>query len=414
MNTNRTGTSFPLVVIGAVVVSGLLVAACAPEPEPAKPPRSVKAMQVVAPSTLASRSFPGRAEAGQDVNLSFRVAGPLIELPAAVGDKVKQGDLVARIDPTDYQSVVSSLEGQLQSAQAAANRAQADLDRIEKTFLEDPGATTEMALDRARQLRDSTAATVRSSSATVAGARDQLSYTSLSAPFDGEVVETYVENFETVVPMQLVLRIVDPTRIEFTISVPENQIGYAPYFETVVPMQLVLRIVDPTRIEFTISVPENQIGYAPYVTSVQVSFDALPGIKVTAVIKEISKEASQATRTYPVTLAMDQPEGVEILPGMAGEALLEAELPEDSVSVGIQIPTTALFAEDDTEKSYVWVIDQATNTLERREVQTGELSEFGILIRSGLEAGDWVVVAGASLLSAGEEVSVLTAPSASQ
>jgi RND family efflux transporter MFP subunit len=378
MNTKRTGTSFPLVVIGAVAASGLLVAACAPEPESAKQPRSVKAMQVVAPSALTSRSFPGRAEAGQDVNLSFRVAGPLIELPAAVGDKVKQGDLVARIDPTDYQSVVSSLEGQLQSAQAAANRAQADLDRIEKTFREDPGATTEMALDRARQLRDSTAATVRSTGATVAGARDQLSYTSLSAPFDGEVVETYVENFETVVPMQLVLRIVDPTRIEFTISVPENQ-----------------------------------IGYAPYITSVQVSFDALPGIKVTAVIKEISKEASQATRTYPVTLAMDQPEGVEILPGMAGEALLEAELPEDSVSVGIQIPTTALFAEDDTEKSYVWVIDQATNTLERREVQTGELSEFGILIRSGLEAGDWVVVAGASLLSAGEEVSVLTAPGGS-
>ncbi len=358
-----------------LIAIALFVAGCAPEPEPAKPPRSVKAIQVVGPSTLSSRSFPGRAEAGQAVNLSFRVGGPLIELPAEVGDRVKQGDLVARIDPTDYQSVVSNLEGQQQSAQATANRAQADFERIDRTFRQDPGATTEMALDRARQLRDSTAATSRSASAMVTGARDQLSYTSLSAPFDGEVVETYVENFETVVPMQSVLRIVDPTRIEFTISVPENQ-----------------------------------IGYAPYVTSVQVSFDALPGIKVTAVIKEISKEASRATRTYPVTLAMDQPEGVDILPGMAGEALLEAELPEDSVRLGIQIPTTALFTEDDTEKSYVWVIDQATNTLERREVQTGDLSEFGILIKSGLEAGDWVVVAGASLLSAGEEVSVLTAP----
>ncbi len=354
------------------IAIALPITACAPEPETAKPPRSVKAMQVVAPSTLASRSFPGRAEAGQEVNLSFRVAGPLIELPVSVGDRVKQGDVVARIDPTDYQSVVSSLEGQLQSAQAAANRAQADFERIDKTFLEDPGATTEMALDRVRQLRDSTAATVRSASATAAGARDQLSYTSLSVPFGGEVVETYVENFETVVPMQPVLRIVDPTRIEFTISVPENQ-----------------------------------IGYAPYVTSAQVSFDALPGINVPAVIKEISKEASQATRTYPVTLAMEQPQGAEILPGMAGEALIEADLPEDSARLGIQIPTTALFAEDDTEKSYVWVIDQATNTLERREVQTGDLSEVGILIKSGLEANEWVVVAGATLLSAGEEVSIL-------
>jgi RND family efflux transporter MFP subunit len=359
-------------IAAGAVAGGLLIAGCAPEPEPAKPPRSVKAMQVVSPSTITSRSFPGRAEAGQEVNLSFRVAGPLIELPASVGDQVKQGDLVARIDPTDYQSVVSSLEGQLQSARAAANRAQADFERVENTMREDPGATSEMALDRARQLRDSTAATVRSASATVAGARDQLSYTSLSAPFDGEVVETYVENFETVVPMQPILRVVDPTRIEFTISVPENQ-----------------------------------IVYAPYVTGAQVSFDALPGVEIPALIKEIGKEASQATRTYPVTLAMEQPDGADILPGMAGEALIEAELPEDSVRLGIQIPTTSLFAEDDPEKSYVWVIDQATNTLERREVQTGDLSEFGILVKSGLEAGEWVVVAGASLLSAGEEVTIL-------
>ncbi|MCZ6516935.1 MAG: efflux RND transporter periplasmic adaptor subunit [Gammaproteobacteria bacterium] len=356
------------------IAIALPITACAPEPETAKPPRSVKAMQVVAPSTLASRSFPGRAEAGQEVNLSFRVAGPLIELPVTVGDRVKQGDVVARIDPTDFESDVAGLEGQLQAAQAAANRAQADFERIDRTFREDPGATTEMALDRVRQLRDSTAATVRGLRATVEGARNQLSYTSLSVPFAGEVVETYVENFETVIAKQPILRVVDPTRIEFTISVPENQ-----------------------------------IGYAPYVTSVQVSFDALPGINVPAVIKEISKEASRATRTYPVTLAMEQPQGAEILPGMAGEALMEADLPEDSARLGIQIPTTALFAEDDPSKSYVWVIDPATNTLERREVQTGDLSEVGILIKSGLEANEWVVVAGATLLSAGEEVRILGA-----
>ncbi len=355
-----------------LIAAALMVVGCAPEPETAKPPRSVKAMQVVAPSTIASRSFPGRAEAGQEVNLSFRVAGPLIELPVSVGDAVKQDDIVARIDPTDYQSVVSSLEGQLQSAQAAANRAQADFERVENTMRDDPGATSEMALDRARQLRDSTAAAVRSTRATVTGSRDQLSYTSLSAPFDGEVVETYVENFETVVPMQPILRVVDRASIEFTISVPENQ-----------------------------------IVYAPYVTGATVTFDALPGVEVTAAIKEIGKEASQTTRTYPVTLAMEQPEGADILPGMAGEALLEADLPEESARLGIQIPTTALFAEEDTEKSYVWVIDQGTSTLERRQVQTGDLSEFGILIRSGLEAEEWVVVAGASLLSAGEEVRIL-------
>ena len=355
-----------------LLLLAFVLAGCGEESAPPKPPRSVKALQVVEPSTLTRDSFPGRAAAGQQVNLSFRVAGPLIEFPVQVGDRVEAGQLVARIDPTDYQSALSGLEGQLQAAQAAADRAQADFDRVDRTYRQDPGATSEMALDRARQLRNSTAATVRSARATVQGARDQLGYTSLVAPFAGEVVETYVENFETIVAMQPILRIVDPSRIDFTISVPENQ-----------------------------------IVYAPYVTGASVTFDALPGVEVPAVIKEIGKEASQATRTYPVTLAMDQPEGTSILPGMAGEALIEGDLPEDSAQLGIQIPTTALFAEDDVQKSYVWVIEPDTNRLQRREVETGSLSEYGILIASGLEAGEWIVVAGASLLSEGEEVKIL-------
>lgn len=368
---------FKRVVLATAVI--FLAAGCAPEPETEAPQRSVKAMQVLPASSVASRVFPGRAEAGQEVNLSFRVSGPLIELPVKVGDKVRQGDVLARIDPKDYQSVLLGLEAQLQSAQATANRAQSDFQRIDNTYREDPGATTEMALDRARQLRDSTAAAVRTAQATVESARDQLSYTNLVAPFDGEVVETYVENFESVLPKQPILRVVDPTYIEVTISVPENQ-----------------------------------IVYAPYITSARVSFDALPGITVPATIKKIGKEASQATRTYPVTLVLEQPEGAEILPGMASEVKIEAELPENSDRLGIQLPTTALFTQDDPQVTYIWVIDRTTDSLQRREVQTGDLSEFGVLIKSGLEAEEWVVVAGVSLLSEGDPVKILGLPEESE
>jgi RND family efflux transporter MFP subunit len=326
-------------------------------------------MQVLDASGLTTRAFPGRATPGQEVNLSFRVPGPLIELPVSVGDRVEEGDVVARIDPTDYQSALDAREGERQVAQATATRAQADLGRIENTFREDPGATSQMALDRARQLRDSSAASVRALRATVGGARDQLSYTTLKAPFGGEVVETYVENFETVVPKQPIARIVDASSIEFVVSVPENL-----------------------------------IGYADRVTGIRVSFDALPGIEVPATIKEIGREATQATRTYPVTLAMSQPEDAVILSGMAGEAAIEADLPDEARGVGIQIPATAVFTESDPAQSFVWVIDEASNTLVRREVETGGLSEFGVLIRNGLQAGDWIVVAGVSALDEGQEV----------
>ena len=356
--------------LGVIFVLGL---GCGPESEPpSEPPRPVKAMRVLDASSLSTSAFPGRAAPGQEANLSFRVAGPLIELPVAVGDRVEKGDVVARIDPKDYQSLVDAAVGELEMAQAAATRARGDFQRVENTFRDDPGATSQTARDRARQLRDSSAASVRVLEAGAGAASDQLSYATLTSPFAGDVVETYVENFETVVPKQPIARIVDTKSIEFVISVPESQ-----------------------------------IGYAPDVTSVEVTFDALPGIKVAATIKEIGKEATQATRTYPVTLIMQQPENAEILSGMAGEASVSAELPVGARQLGIQIPASALFTADDLSKSYVWVVDGATHTLERRAVEPGVLSEFGVRIRSGLRAGEQIVVAGVSSLREGQEVVVL-------
>jgi RND family efflux transporter MFP subunit len=199
-----------------------------------------------------------------------------------------------------------------------------------------------------------------------------LGYTDLLAPFAGEVVETYVENFETVVPMQPIARLLDPSSIELIVSVPENL-----------------------------------IGYSDYVTSITVSFTALPGVSLPATIKEIGREATQATRTYPVTLVMAQPERGEILPGMAGEATIEARLPEGTGRTGITIPATATFAGSDIEVTNVWVIDPATNSLSRRAVETGRLSSSGMLITSGLEAGEWIVVAGTHSLSDGQEVKII-------
>ncbi len=349
---------------------GILAVGCdSSEPETAKPPRPVKAMRVVDASSLSASVFPGQANPGREVNLSFRVPGPLVEFSVKVGDHVSTGDIVARIDPKDFESALNSAEGELQMARARATRAEADLKRLESTFRQDPGATSQMAIDRARQVRDSSVAGVRVVEGTSSYVRDQLRYTALAAPFDGEVVETYVENFETILPKQPILRIVDASTIEFVVSVPENL-----------------------------------IGYARYVTKATVTFDALPGVSVPAEIKEVGREATRATRTYPVTLVMNQPTNAEILPGMAGEAVIQAELPEGSRELGIQVPATAIFTENDPTKSYVWVIDPTNGMLERREISTGALSESGVLVRSGLQTGDHIVIAGVNLLSEGEKV----------
>jgi RND family efflux transporter MFP subunit len=349
----------------------VFLAGCTKEPPP-KPPTLVKAMQVVGADDLSKTVFPGRASAGQEANLSFRVAGPLVELPVSVGDKVAAGDLIARIDPNDYQVTLNSAQAQLQSIRAAYTAAENDYQRVMSTFREDPGATSQRAVDASRALRDQALAQVSSVESLVQTATDRLGYTDLLAPFAGEVVETYVENFETVLPMRPIARLLDPSSIELIVSVPENL-----------------------------------IGYGDYVISITVSFNALPGVSIPATIKEIGREATQATRTYPVTLVMAQPEGGEILPGMAGEATIEARLPEGTGRTGITIPATAMFAGSDIEVTNVWVIDPATNMLSQRAVETGRLSSSGMLITSGLEAGEWIVVAGTHSLSDGQEVKII-------
>ena len=83
-----------------------------------------------------------------------------------------------------------------------------------------------------------------------------------------------------------------------------------------------LRILDDSRIEMVVNIPENLISFAQYVKKVFVSFDAFPEQELEATIKEIGTEASSTTRTFPVTLIMDhQPSEFKILPGMAGKTL---------------------------------------------------------------------------------------------
>ena len=167
--------------------------------------------------------------------------------------------------------------------------------------------------------------------------------------------------------------------------------------------------MDTDRIEVVVNVPERLISYAPYLLSATVSFDALADIALEAQVKEVGSEASAVTRTYPVTLIMDQPEGVEIKPGMAARARLVSQLPEQAREVGMSIPATALFSGDNADESYVFIVDESSMTLEKRQVELSLLSSTGVLVKSGLQAGDWLVIAGVHSVEEGQEVRILDA-----
>ena len=139
-----------------------------------------------------------------------------------------------------------------------------------------------------------------------------------------------------------------------------------------------------------------------------VRFDTFPDREIPAKIKEIGKEASQTTRTYPVTLIMDQPKDMKILPGMAGKTVrAEGGLPDDANNAGIEVPVSATFSPDETDKAYLWVIDEQTKTVSRREVKTGKLTDRGIMITNGLISGEWIATAGVHYLREGQQVRIL-------
>jgi len=332
--------------------------------------RPVRTLEVQSFDAIGKRSFPGRAKASKEVNLSFRVTGPLITRPVDVGTVMNKGDLIARIDPRDFEVTLRNVKGQLDQAKAEQTRARKDYERIVRIRKEDTGATSEAMLDKARDNFDSAQAAVKSLQAAVDSAKDQLEYTTLKAPFAGTIAAIFVENFQHVSAQQKIVRLLDNSTIEMVINIPESI-----------------------------------IGSAKYIRKVSVVFDTYPSTPIIGVIKEIGTEASQSTRTFPVTLSMEQPADFKILPGMAGKtAEIEAEFPDSKTSSTFDIPLSATFSLGDDNKTWVWLVDKEKAIVHQQEVSIGELTDSGITILGGLAAGDLLVTAGVHYLKEGQQV----------
>jgi RND family efflux transporter MFP subunit len=355
----------------AIILLALLIGCGEQEQAPKKDVvRPVRAIKIGDTAPYESW-LPGRAKATKEVNLSFRVGGPLIDRPVKVGDEVKAGDIVARIDPRDFEVNVRNVEAQLERAKALRAQAEREHKRGLDIQKRGKGLISESELDLRLRKRDESRAEVKTLEASLESAKDDLSYTYLKAPFDGVIVATYVENFEDVQAKQSIVRILDHSRIEMVINIPESG-----------------------------------ISNSPYVKRIRVVFDAFPDRELAAEIKEIGKEASTTTRTYPVTLIMDQPEDVEIVAGMSGKAFAEIQLPEHADQSGVEVPVSAIFSDKETQKTFAWVIDEATQTVSRREVTPSTLTDRGIRVQ-GLRTGDWIATAGVHHLREGQKVRLM-------
>ena len=332
-----------------------LLSACSEKapPELEEVVRPVKVMIVGTGAGIGGRTFPGSVQATGQVDLSFRVGGPLIEFPVMEGDLVAKGQVLARIDPRDFHITLNAARAQLE-------RTDADFRRYSALYEKD--AVSKAQLDQARAAREVARASFDDAEAALDDAN-------LRAPFAARVGATFVENFQDVVAKDAILSLVDVTSVDVLVDIPENLVAS----------------FRPEMIDSPLTV----------------SFDAAPGKEFEVKVKEIAAQADPRTQTFRATVTLPQPEGVNVLPGMTADVTRHAA-PDESQP--IVVPAVAVMA-DAAGRPYIWLVDSASNTLSRRMVETGALTGSDSLeIVSGLSSGELIAISAASRLRDGMKI----------
>lgn len=335
-----------------LLVSVVVLIGCQPNNEATEAalPPVVRILEVDAQSTAAERYFPARLEASQAANLSFQVAGQLVHFPVIKGDQIAKGELIARIDQTDYALNV-------EAAKVAFEQTTLDLQRLQQ--LRNQNHVSQAQFDEAKTARDR-------AEVELDRARQHFIYTEIFAPFDAVIADRTVENFSQVAAGMPIVRIHDLSRIEVEIAVPEI---------------LLPQVQDPADFNVTATLP------------------SVPDRAFELTFKEFATEPDPRSRTYRVTFDMENPEDLRLLPGMSATVRI-ALLDEDNALP--VLPLQAVVGEGD--EAIVYVYNQETQRVETRPVTIGRLTGQGIEILSGLETGEQIVAAGVGFLSDGMQV----------
>lgn len=357
----------PITVVAAIALTLLLLACGGEKPTPeAKIIRPVRVDKVAMTGGKRVRTFSGTARAGVESKLSFRIVGTLESLPVTLGDRVKKGDVIARLDPKDYELQVQEAEAGLTQAIAQARNATANYDRVRGLYENNNISVTE--LDAARTQRESADAQVDSIRKRLELARLQLTYTTLYAPISGSIAQLMVEENENVGAGTPIAVLNAGTHPEVTFAVPEQLITLVSVGDTA-----------------------------------KVHFDAL-GKELEAVVTEVGVATTELATTYPVVLRL-RGNDEKIRPGMAADVTMV--LGDEQNTARLLVKPIAV-VEDQSDR-FVFVAKPGADRIavvERRVVETGDLTEEGLEIVSGLEEGEMLITAGIRFLKEGMEVRI--------
>jgi RND family efflux transporter MFP subunit len=334
--------------------------------------RPVRTLVVQTVDVNQALEFTAVVDAANRADLSFKISGELTHFLVKQGDKVKKGDVIAKLDDTD-------LLIYLAEAQAHYDKAIADLSRAKELL-----KTSYISASEFDQIRTS----AQSAKAQLAGANNNLNYSTLRASFDGIIAKVYSKNHQEINAKEPIVRLHDLSQIQLIVNIPES---------------------------IMIHLQKNAAQ-----GEVNASFNSIKNHKFPLQFSEVSTLADEHSKTYEVIFTMDALAGYVILPGMTALVSAQVALPnhEDEVQPSFYLPSHAVLK--DSQGNYVFVVnkhDVGIGQISRKSVVIGNITAQGIEVFSGsnsgstssLKSGDHVVSAGMSKVTSGTLVKFINA-----
>jgi RND family efflux transporter MFP subunit len=351
--------------IALSLVASLGLTACTEgEAETVQQPglRPVKVVEVQAPTTARELRYSGAVKARSEAAAGFRVSGKIIERLVDVGDRVVPGDVLARLDVTDYQLQLRSAEASLAAAERQLETAEFALKRADALYRQQ--VTTKAQLEQAQLTYNQALATRDSQRSSLEQARNQVAYGELKADKPGIVTAISADAGQVVAAGSPVVTVAADGEKEALIAVPENEIfAFAPGKE------------------------------------VDVGFWSNDGLNMKGSVREVAGSADATSRTFAVRIAL--PDNPQILLGMTTR--VTALAPSDKSL--FELPLSAL-TQDAAKQPTVWTVDRTDATVHARPVTIDTFSDTGVQVSAGLEPGDLVVVAGTQFMAEDMQVRV--------
>jgi RND family efflux transporter MFP subunit len=349
--------------VGTVLLTAVLAPGLAGCNEPATsangaPPRPVQVQRVTFGPTNENREFAGVVRARYEPDLGFRVAGKVVARLVDVGDRVRAGDVVARLDPRDYRLQVESADAELTAA--TSNLAQATADEQRYQSLRTRGYAAIADYERKKAAKDEAEGRMERAQRSLQLARNQLAYTDLKADADGVITAILAEAGQVVALGQAVMRLAHHGDMEAVVSLPETRLAEARDAEATVRLW---------------SGPDRRFA---------------------ARLRELSPQADAATRTYTARFTILNPDDTMAL-GMTANVILS----HPAETMAARVPLAAILNRG--TGPIVYRVDD-DGVLERRPVTVSSFNEVAALITGGLEDGDKVVTLGVQMLEAGQKV----------